>query len=105
MDAVDELGTGQQLAALVRRYRQERGLTQEELAERAGPGLSVNTIRNIERGGTRPYRHTVEVLAEALALTADERAALLAARVGTRRPARQIPARTYRPAWCNRPLP
>ena len=64
---------------LLRRYREERGLTQEELAERAGAGLSVGTIGNVERGRTRPYRHTLDVLAAALELSPAERAALLAA--------------------------
>jgi transcriptional regulator with XRE-family HTH domain len=52
---------------LLRSCRRASGLSQEELAERAGVG--VRTICDLERGRrTRPYRQTVDSLAEALAL-------------------------------------
>src|SRR5689334_896316 len=52
---------------LLRRYRLAAGLTQEELAERAG--LSVRGLSDLERGSrTRPRPHTVRQLAAALAL-------------------------------------
>jgi transcriptional regulator with XRE-family HTH domain len=50
---------------LLRRLRTEAGLTQEELAERAG--LSTRGISDLERGVNRwPFRATVEALIGAL---------------------------------------
>lgn len=57
---------------LVRSYRRSQGLTQEELAERAG--LSERAIRAIELGARHlPRTETVHLLANALALTDQER--------------------------------
>jgi len=67
------------LGLLLRALRGRAGLTQEELAARAGEGLSARTLRRVERGQTRPYRHTLEALAAALGLGAEDRRALLAA--------------------------
>jgi DNA-binding XRE family transcriptional regulator len=51
---------------LLRRYRIEAGLTQEDLAERAG--LSARRVPDLERGLRRsPYPATTRRLAEALA--------------------------------------
>lgn len=62
---------GPRFAEAVRRYRRQRNLTQEELAERSG--LSVAAISLIERGQTAiPQRFTVQALSDALALTGDE---------------------------------
>jgi predicted ATPase/transcriptional regulator with XRE-family HTH domain len=59
---------------LVRRYRRNAGWTQQELAERAQIGM--RTISEIERGtGVRPQRETVRLLADAIGLGAEERAA------------------------------
>jgi predicted ATPase/class 3 adenylate cyclase len=53
---------------LLRRWRKAAGLTQEELAERAG--LSARGISDLERGlKHRPHRDTVQLLADALQLT------------------------------------
>jgi tetratricopeptide (TPR) repeat protein/DNA-binding XRE family transcriptional regulator len=53
---------------LLRRYRLASGLSQEELAQRAG--LSVRALANMERGRTRrPYKRSVRLLAQALALS------------------------------------
>src|SRR5262249_59827258 len=64
---------------LLRGYRAAAGLTQVELAERAG--LSARGVADLE-GGARvaPYPRTVRQLARALGLGESERAVLLAAR-------------------------
>ena len=57
---------------VLRHQRIAAGLTQEELAERAG--LSVRTIRDLELGATaRPYRNSVDRLADALRLAGADR--------------------------------
>lgn len=71
-------GEDASLGTLLRRYRMAATLTQEELAAQAG--LSVRTISCIENGRTiKPYRRSVGMLADALALPAAERAAPLSA--------------------------
>src|SRR5215468_2955157 len=63
--------------ALLQQYRVAAGFSQEELAERAG--LSRRGISDLERGQRRvPHPATVRRIADALNLTAPERAALLA---------------------------
>jgi tetratricopeptide (TPR) repeat protein/transcriptional regulator with XRE-family HTH domain len=63
---------------LLRRYRVAAGLTQEELAERAG--LSAKGISDLERGArTNPRRDTVSLLVEALGLAEHDRNVLAAA--------------------------
>jgi predicted ATPase/DNA-binding XRE family transcriptional regulator len=65
-------------AEQLRGYRERAGLSQADLAERAG--VTVSAISALERGvRTRPYPHTMRQLADALALAAEERAAFLAA--------------------------
>lgn len=57
--------------SLLRRHRGAAGLTQEELAGRAG--LGERTISNLERGINRaPYRATVRRLADALGLFGED---------------------------------
>ena len=69
-----ELSFGRRL----RRFREAAGLTQEEVAQRAA--LTPHAVSALERGiRRRPYPHTVRSLADALELSEDERAALLAA--------------------------
>ena len=64
MDTDEHLGFGD----LLRQLRNAAGLTQEDLAERAG--LSSDTISLLERGEhRRPHRYTMQSLAEALGLS------------------------------------
>jgi predicted ATPase/transcriptional regulator with XRE-family HTH domain len=64
--------------ALLRHYREGAGLSQEELAGQAG--VSWQAIGALERGERqRPYPATVRRLADALRLTEEQRAELLAA--------------------------
>jgi transcriptional regulator with XRE-family HTH domain/tetratricopeptide (TPR) repeat protein len=65
-------------ADLLRHHRMAADLTQEELAARAN--LSVDAISTLERGARRkPRKDTVALLADALALPAEDRAAFAAA--------------------------
>ena len=61
------------LKDLLRGYREQRRLTQEELAARVEPPITADTISNLERGRTRPYRHTLEAVCDALGLDAGQR--------------------------------
>ena len=63
---------------LLRRYRIAAGLTQEELAERAG--ISLRSLGNMERGARTPHRDTLALVAAALGLSAGEQAVFLEAR-------------------------
>jgi transcriptional regulator with XRE-family HTH domain len=64
--------------ARLRTCRQAAGLSQEELAARSG--LSVRTIRDLERGRTRwPYQDSLHRLADALELRGDGRGDFIAA--------------------------
>jgi predicted ATPase/DNA-binding XRE family transcriptional regulator len=67
-----------QFGALLQRHRTAAGLSQEELAERAG--LSARGISDLERGKRRaPHPATLRRLAEALSLGDMDRTQLLAA--------------------------
>jgi predicted ATPase/transcriptional regulator with XRE-family HTH domain len=64
------------LGFLLRRHREDAGLTQEELAARSG--LSARTVSDIERGvRSRVYADTADRLSVALALTGSERSTFL----------------------------
>lgn len=55
------------LGQLIRERRMELNLTQEELAERVGPGVRQSEISRLERNRvTLPRRHRMEELAQAL---------------------------------------
>lgn len=59
------------LAEIVRRARQDRRMSQQELATRAG--ISVGTVRALESKRTvEPGYFTVQVLAEVLKISAAE---------------------------------
>lgn len=73
-----QIEAGTSFAEALRRLRLARGLTQEELAERAG--LSPRGVSDLERGARRiPHRETVALLARALGLSEEEAHALLQA--------------------------
>ena len=75
-------------AGLLRRLRDDAGLTQEELAEAAG--LSPRSVSDLERGVNLTARHdTARLLAGALGLTGPQRALFEAAARG-RAPASQV---------------
>src|SRR5919202_5569416 len=70
---------------LLKRYRVAAGLTQAQLAERAG--LSERAMSDLERGARRvPQRATLQLLAEALGLAGAEQATWQATVVRTRPP-------------------
>src|SRR5438128_8629991 len=77
MDGTTDKGIGS-FGAILRRFRGARGLTQEQLAERAG--LHTQEISKLERSVCRaPRSTTVEFLAEALKLDASQQELLVAA--------------------------
>jgi predicted ATPase/transcriptional regulator with XRE-family HTH domain len=80
----------QTFADLLKHFRVAAGLSQEELAERAR--MSAHSISSIERGVRRaPYRDTVALLVEALALDPADRQSLeAAAEKGRKRAPRAI---------------
>jgi len=82
--------------ARLRELRLAAGLTQDGLAERSG--LSPNAIGALERGSRRhPYPHTIQLLADALGISPQQRASLSA--LVTRRRERALPgAALPRPA-------
>ena len=59
-----------QIGLELRRLREERGLSVEELAEKSG--VSATTIRIMERGAREVSGDTIAKLAKPLGLTFDE---------------------------------
>jgi transcriptional regulator with XRE-family HTH domain len=54
----------------VRRVREDRGLSREGLADKAG--VSMRTLERIEMGQTVPRRATIKVLADALGVEPED---------------------------------
>src|SRR5215213_7355075 len=70
--------TESEFGGLLRSYRVAAGLTQEELAERAG--VSTRGVSDLERGAHGlPRKDTLQLLLDALTLPPTDRAALVAA--------------------------
>jgi predicted ATPase/transcriptional regulator with XRE-family HTH domain len=87
--------------ALLRRYRVAAGLTQEQLAERAG--VSTRGVSDLERGAHGlPRKDTLQLLLDALALSSADRAVLVAA---ARRPATTRARRDRSEGHGNLPVP
>ncbi|HET7036806.1 MAG TPA: helix-turn-helix transcriptional regulator [Thermomicrobiaceae bacterium] len=74
---------------LLRAYRLTAGLTQEQLADRAG--LSVRGLSNLEGGRSLPRLATLNRLASALDLTPEQQAPLLATLVANSPRTRAMP--------------
>ena len=75
--------------SMVRTYRRESGLTQRELAAKAG--LSVATLRDVEQGRRRrPRPSSVASLASALGLDSDQAASLARAAALPRQSAQRV---------------
>lgn len=91
-------------AGLLRRYRRRSGLTQDELAERAG--LSLAAVSLLERGITlAPQKATAGLLCAALALTPDEAADFMEQARGARQQEEVARALPEAPLACNLPVP
>lgn len=70
----------QALAGALRHLREGRGVTQEEVAHRAG--LTVTAVARVERGRTDPAWSTVRRIADALDMSLAELAVAVEAERG-----------------------
>lgn len=89
-------GPAPQLAGVVRAHRERAGLTQQELARRAG--LSLAALRDLEQGRRRPRSRSLTALAAALGLDSGQAAELTSGTAAERRHAILVPAPVRRPA-------
>lgn len=69
------------LAITVKQLREEKGLTQAELAKKAGIGSG--TLGDIERGTNKSTTKTINKIATALTLNQEEKEILFSAFLGT----------------------
>ena len=91
--------------ARLRHHRLAAGLTQEQLAERAG--LSVRGVQRLESGRATPRAETLRLLADALRLDPGERDGLIAAarpELAAAPPPPSLPLRATRPPLPPTPL-
>lgn len=90
-DHLADAGGRTPIGELVRAHRLAAGLTQADLAQRAGVG--VRTVRDLERGRSqRPQRTTAELIAGALGLTGAARSGFLASARGRANADPAVPA-------------
>src|SRR5260370_30784562 len=83
------------MGALIKQYRDLRGMTQRELADTAG--ISLGALRDLEQGRTLfPRWATLEDLAAALGPGKEQRPGLRGGSPGVTRRARRLP-RAARP--------
>jgi predicted ATPase/transcriptional regulator with XRE-family HTH domain len=91
-------------AGALHAHRRAAGMTQAELASRAGVG--VRTVRDLERGrASRPQRTTVELLAAGLGLTGRQRAEFMALARGAGARSRTVRVDEVAPATVPLPPP
>jgi DNA-binding SARP family transcriptional activator len=83
-------GPASGFGSLVRMYRHQAGLTQRQLAERAG--LSVAALRDFEQSRRRPRPQSLAALGSALGLDQDQTAALARAAALPRRHPGAVPS-------------
>lgn len=89
---------------LLRRLRDAANLTQEELAEQAG--VSARLVSDLERGKIlRPRRDTIQMLADALGLTGDDREEFTEVARGRYAGSQPVPATPGPVRYANLPLP
>ena len=58
---------GESISELIKKYRKERGITQEELCEAAG--ISISTLKKYETGVRNPKLDQIRKIAEALGVS------------------------------------
>jgi len=90
-----------EFGALLRKFRKRSGLTQEELAGKAG--ITATYVSSIERGERIPAKTTAQILAEALDLTNQERNLFVDMAIHRHHPPSPLGERNYREDWGDAP--